>query len=156
LPIWFDPVGQNGTPMCEALRRSYTAIERWVGTHRESFPPILMNLTDGEATDGDPSDLAEALKRLSTDDGNVLVLNCHISSQPGPKILFPDGEAGLPDEFARRLFRMSSELPPGLIAAARSEGFQIGDHARGFVLNGDLVDVVRFLDIGTRVSVELR
>jgi hypothetical protein len=47
---------------------------------------------------------------------------------------------------------MSSQLPPRLADAARSDGFTAGAGARGFVFNADLVSIVRFLDIGTRVA----
>ena len=80
------------------------------------------------------------------------MFNCHLSSKHGPKVLFPSSEEGLPDEFARRLFAMSSTLPEGLLAVAQREGFGVEANARGFVFNGDLVDVIRFLDIGTRVD----
>jgi hypothetical protein len=152
LPIWFDPVSVNGTPMCAALRLAASILEPWVLDHAASYPPIVINLTDGESTDGDPTQPAEELRRLATDDGNVLVLNCHLSSKKGPKLLFPDSETNLADTFARRLFGMSSVLPEGLLAVAQREGFAAGEQARGFVFNGDLVDAIRFLDIGTRID----
>ena len=71
-------------------------------------------------------------------------------------IEFPEDEAGLPDDFARLLFRMSSVLPPKLVEAAKSDGFAVGPHSRGFVFNADLVAVIRFLDIGTRVARTVR
>ena len=58
----------------------------------------------------------------------------------------------LPDDFARRLFRMSSPLPPPMYAQARQGGFGVSANTRGFVFNADLASVVRFLDIGTRVD----
>lgn len=152
LPVWLDAVAVNGTPMCAALRLAAAVLEPWVRDHPASFPPIVINLTDGESTDGDPSQPAEELRRLATDDGNVLVLNCHLSSKRGPTLAFPDEETSLPDDFARRLFGMSSVLPEGLLGVAQREGFAAGEQARGFVFNGDLVDVIRFLDIGTRID----
>ncbi|HEY8743802.1 MAG TPA: vWA domain-containing protein [Chloroflexota bacterium] len=152
LPIWFDAVAVNGTPMCAALRLASAVLEPWVRDHPASYPPIVINLTDGESTDGDPTQPAEALRSLATDDGNVLVLNCHLSSKRGPTLTFPDQEETLPDSFARRLFGMSSVLPEGLLGVAQREGFAVGEQARGFVFNGDLVDVIRFLDIGTRID----
>jgi hypothetical protein len=47
---------------------------------------------------------------------------------------------------------MSSVLPDGLLGVAQREGFAVGEQARGFVFNGDLVDAIRFLDIGTRID----
>jgi hypothetical protein len=156
LPIWFDPVAHNGTPMCEALRQARSCLERWVADHPQSFPPIVINLTDGEATDGDPAEPARAVTELATNDGNVLLFNCHISSTAGAPVLFPDSDEQAPDKFARLLFKMSSPLPPGLATGAKEDGFQIGDGARGFAFNADLVDVIRFLNIGTRTDAQMR
>jgi hypothetical protein len=156
LPIWFDPVAHNGTPMCGAFRQARSALERWVNDHPQSFPPIVINLTDGEATDGDPAPPARAVTDLSTSDGNVLVFNCHISSATGAPVLFPDSVEETPDKFARLLFQMSSPLPPGLAAGAREDGFKLGGDARGFAFNADLVDVIRFLNIGTRTDAQMR
>ena len=58
----------------------------------------------------------------------------------------------MPDKYAQLLFRMSSVLPPKLQAAAKAEGFIATPNSRGFVFNADLVAIVRFLDIGTRVA----
>jgi hypothetical protein len=154
-PIWFDPVAQNGTPMCQALALARTILERWVQGHLNSFPPIVINLTDGEATDGDPRPPAAALCQLATNDGNVLLFNCHLSSHPAAPVLYPESEVGLPDQYAVQLFQMSSPLPPHIRAAALGEGYAIGPQARGFVFNADIVEVIKFLDIGTRPK-ELR
>lgn len=111
-------------------------------------------LTDGEATDDnrDPRPAAEAVRALSTMDGNVLLFNLHLSSHPGAPILYPESESGLPDAFARQLFQMSSLLPPHIREAAHSAGYTVGPQARGFVFNADIVEVIKFLDLGTRAE----
>jgi len=151
-PIWFDPVANGGTPMCGALERAKQMLQEWVGKHPDSFPPIVINITDGEATDGDPAPYGEAIQQLATNDGNVLLFNCHISSTAASPVVFPDSDAGLPDEYARLLFGMSSVLPAAIREAAQSEEFTVGEQARGFAFNADLVELIRFLDIGTRPS----
>jgi hypothetical protein len=151
-PLWFDPVASGGTPMCEAIRQAVSLTESWLIQHPDCFPPIVINISDGEATDGDPSPIADQLRELSSTDGNALFFNLHISSQSATPIEFPDSEAGLPDDHARLLFRMSSSLPPHLKDAAAAEGIQVSESTRGFVFNADLVSVIKFLDIGTRPS----
>ena len=44
--------------------------------------------------------------------------NAHLSSRPDPAIEFPDKEQGLPDDYAKMMFRMSTVLP-GKVQAAR-------------------------------------
>lgn len=149
-PIWFDAVAGGGTPMCGALARARQTLAGWIGEHPASFPPIVINITDGEATDGDPTAAAEGLRGLTTDDGNLLLFNLHLSSQRAAPVQFPASEDGLPDRYAKLLFRLSSPLPPFMRGVAEQEGFPADDGARGFVFNADMVSVIQFLDIGTR------
>ncbi|HWF40232.1 MAG TPA: vWA domain-containing protein [Candidatus Acidoferrales bacterium] len=154
LPIWFDPVAGGGTPMCQALALAKDVIQRWIAQHPSSFPPVVIQITDGESTDGDPSNAMRSLKELSTQDGNILLFNIHISSDPGATpIAFPDSPAQLPNAPARILFEGSSVLTAFMRSIANAQhGLNLSDGARGFVLNGDMVLVVQALDIGTRPS----
>jgi len=152
MPIWFDPVSNDGTPMCEALRRARTVLDSWSATHAMSYPPTLVHITDGESTDGDPSEIVREIKFFSMQDGPICFFNLHLSSTQAKPIVFPDSSADLPDQFARLLFEMSSPLPPPVRMAAQSEGYKITEGTRGFGFNADLVETIRFLDIGTRVS----
>jgi hypothetical protein len=151
-PIWFDPVANGGTPMCQTLGLAREILEKWLSQHPACFPPIVINITDGESTDGDPTAAADAIRRLSSNDGEVLLFNVHLSSQRATPIEFPDTEVGLPDRFAQLLFRMSSPLPAYMRSIAQQEGYRVSEGTRGFVFNADIVAVIRFLDIGTRPS----
>jgi hypothetical protein len=149
-PVWFDAVSNGGTPMCQAMGRAQSILSRWVNEQPTSFPPIVINITDGHATDGDPAQAAAALRSLKTEDGELLLFNIHVSSTPAQPIQFPSDESGLPDDYAKGLFKMSSTLPDYMKSIAAEEGIPVGDSPRGFVFNGDMVSVIRFLDIGTR------
>ncbi|GAC1398506.1 MAG: VWA domain-containing protein [Chloroflexota bacterium] len=151
-PIWFDSVAKGGTPMCAALSRARDVLGPWITQHPSSFPPIVINITDGESTDGDPSDKARDLESLSTDDGAILLFNVHLSSHNANPVEFPASESDLPDQYARLLYNMSSVLPAYMQSAAQQEDYAVSDGSRGFVFNGDMVSVIRFLDIGTRPS----
>lgn len=151
-PIWFDSVANGGTPMCQALAQAKTIIQNWINQHPSCFPPIVINITDGEATDGNPIDAANEVRSLATSDGNVLLFNAHVSSLGENPIEFPDSDSNLPDEYARLLFNMSSTLPPHIQKAARQEGYNVTEASRGFVFKAGIVSVIRFLDIGTRPS----
>jgi hypothetical protein len=151
-PIWFDPAAHGGTPMCNALDRAFTILSTWLAEHPDCFPPVVINVTDGESTDGDPAGPGEKLRGLSSSDGPIMFFNAHLSSREVAAIEFPDDETVLPDDYARLLFRMCTDLPAHMRDAARLEGYQVSDGARGFVFNADMVSVIRFLDIGTRPS----
>jgi hypothetical protein len=150
-PIWFEPVAEGKTPMCEALQLAREAIEEFVRNCPACFPPIIVNITDGVATDGNPEPAAAALKNVTSEDGNILLFNLHISSQDAVPIQYPPSEDQLADDYARLLFRMSSPLPPEMVEQAETIGIPISAGARGFVFNADMVSMVNFLDIGTRI-----
>jgi len=150
--VWFDPMAQGPTPMCDGFRRTGEALATWVSDHPDSFPPIVFNITDGEPTDGDPTGSAEQVQQLATSDGNVLVFNIHVSSTQSEPIVFPDSEAGLPDDHARLLFRMSSYLPSHIREQAEQEGYPVSEATRGYGFNADLVALITFIDIGTRAT----
>lgn len=151
-PVWFEPTANGGTPMCQVLGMAKTLLEGWLAQHPNCFPPIVINITDGEATDGNPTLAAESIRKLRSNDGEVLLFNLHLSSQRAAAIEYPSSETGLPDQFAQQLFRMSSLLPDYMLSIARAEGMSVSEGSRGFVFNADMVAVIKFLDIGTRPS----
>lgn len=153
-PLWFEPAGDGKTPMCKCLERASQIVSTFLLAHPACYPPLIINLSDGEATDGNPEGPAQNLRELASEDGTVLLFNGHISSCSDQTIAFPDREKGLPDAYARRLFRMSSRLPPAMQNSARQAGLPVSADSRGFVFNADLASVVRFLDIGTRVDLK--
>jgi hypothetical protein len=155
-PVWFEARPGGRTPMCQALGLAKTYLEIFLGRFPGCYPPLVINITDGMSTDGDPLVPAKTIQALASSDGQVLLFNAHVSANPARPLEFPAVEDGLPDNFAKLLFRMSSPLPPRLLQAALSDGLPASPGARGFVFNADLVSVIRFLDIGTRVSQGVR
>jgi hypothetical protein len=151
-PVWFESKAEGQTPMCQALKLASETVSDFIGRFPACFPPIVINITDGRATDGDPEPLASAIKELVTDEGNVLLFNLHISSRDEKPIQFPGIEQNLPEGNSKLLFRMSSRLPSPMGDAARREGFSVSPTTRGFVFNADMVAVIQFLDIGTRTE----
>ncbi len=156
VPIWVDPIAQGGTPMCNMLYLAHGLLADWIRQHPDSFPPIVVHITDGESQDGDPVPYAEAIRKLSTSDGQVLMFNCHLSSTAAAPFLFPAKPDGLPDRMARTLFEMSSPLPEHCLRYAAEEGFELQPGARGMAFNADMVCFLKFLDWGTRRAARLR
>jgi hypothetical protein len=151
-PVWVDPVAHGATPMCRALATAESLVSDWVSRHPDGFPPIVLNLTDGESTDGDPAGAAWAVQTHVTADGAALLFNLHVSAADTVPVTFPDTDVALPDTYARTLFGMSSPLPPHMRFYALQQGVPAGDLARGFVYNADITSLVQFLDIGTRAT----
>ena len=155
-PVWYQAHPAGKTPMCEALRKAKEYVSLFLSVRPNCYPPLVLNITDGQPTDGDPLEVAEELRALTSRDGNVLLFNAHLSEKQDQPNVFPHKESDLPDDYAKLLFRMSSVLPPKLLEAAKAEGFNVAPKSRGFVFNADLVAVIRFLDIGTRVAQSVR
>ncbi|MCX8033411.1 MAG: VWA domain-containing protein [Thermoleophilia bacterium] len=152
-PVWLEPKAEGRTPMCEALRLAYRAVSQWIKLHRNSFPPIVINITDGTSTDGDPQEIANDLRSLRTSDGAALLFNIHISRSVAHRpILFPSSDEHLPGPPAKKLFAMSSILPESMRRAASQLGYSVDERSRGFAFNGDLTAVIHFLDIGTQAT----
>ncbi|MFC4949066.1 vWA domain-containing protein [Pseudonocardia sp. GCM10023141] len=151
-PVWIEPVGRGGTPMCAALNRAGQLAASWVAQHPDAFPPVVVNLSDGEATDGDPAVWAGRLRSLSTSDGHVLLFNLNLSTDPGTAHLFPSDMNGLSSQHAAKLFDMSSPLPDSMIDIARSQGIAIRPGARGFAFNADIKALTLFLNVGTSIG----
>jgi hypothetical protein len=155
-PIWFEPVAAGKTPMAGAMKMAKDVLAEFLQIYPNCYPPMVLNLTDGKPTDENPLDAAVEMKGMKSTDGNVLLFNAHISSSSAQSVCFPSEESVLADKYAQLLFRMSSILPPKLMGAAKDEGYAISGPARGFVFNADLVSVIRFLNIGTRVTPGVR
>ena len=150
MPVWLQPHAGMETPMCQGLAHAFSAVEAWISQHPDSFPPIVINISDGEATDGDPEPFAREIMGLRSNDGNALVFNCHLSGDSAIPIQYPDDESGLPDDHARKMFRMSSLMPGSCLEYASRLGISTSAESRCCVFNADLVTLVQFLDIGTR------
>ena len=151
-PVWVQPVADGRTPMCEALSQVEANLKLWLAEHPHGFPPTVLHLTDGDSSDGDPGQLGQQIMSLKTDDGPVLLFNCHISSRRALKVEYPTDDANLPDGFARTLFNISSLLPANFLAAAAQLGVSATEGSKGFVFNGDPSSIVQFYEIGTSLT----
>ena len=150
--VWVDPRADAGTPMAAALAAAHDLLADWVQAHPSSYPPTVLNITDGQPTDDDPRGTASAIRGLATEDGAALMLNCHISGWGGMPTFYPSSVAGLPDPQAQMLFEMSSELPDRLAEAAKAAGYPVAHGARGLGYQADAAALIKFIEIGTRAQ----
>jgi hypothetical protein len=149
-PVWFEPRGSGNTSMCAGLNTAADLVQKWCSEHPGSFPPTVLHVTDGHPTDGNPLPIADHLKSVATDDGYCLLFNLHVDKGDGAPLVFPNDESLLNDRYGKTLYRMSSELPPHALLAARSKGYDARPGARAFVFNAGIEAIVDFFDIGTR------
>ena len=151
-PIWYrvPPEEQRfGTPTRGAFDYARPVLEQWIAAHPESFPPLVIHLTDGEPTDGDPKETAAVIRDLATSNGNALVVNCHISSSKAEGVLFPTDGEQLPDAFSKDLYEMSSDMPDALRAAAEVKQVSAPVGCKMMAFNADSVNLLKLLSVGT-------
>jgi len=148
-PRWIEARASGGTPMREAFERACHLVAAWCDAHPDSYPPTVINVTDGEPTDGSPEDAARILRRIHTDDGETLLFNLHVAGEGRRETIFPADEREV-EPSGRQLFRMSSEFPPHLRDGAASSGFILPEGARFFAYGAGAELATRFLDLGTR------
>jgi len=158
VPVWVEPVYGHRTPMCQAVAVAGAHVYEWASAHPDSFPPIIINITDGMVTDSPYEgagldEWAQRLTNIQTSDGPALLFNIFLSpAGSAHPVMFPATDAGLPAP-GPDLFRISSPLPPPMVANAHSTGIGVEPGARGFGFNADAYNLVRFLEVGTKVDV---
>lgn len=161
-PIWVEAQANGGTPLGEALRAATHLAHTWAANHIDSHPPLVINITDGAATDCGPSrdftQYARALTDISTADGSVLLLNCHISSTSVISLQYPADESLLSnaDPLAQMLFQTASVLPDNIRARMAARGVVAEPAAKGFIYNGDAVSLSDMFVFATPTSAEFR
>lgn len=163
-PLWVAPRAEGDTPMYKALLYVRDMVDAWCRKPQniDSFPPVVFNITDGEASDCDERellDVANRIKSLETSDGNVLLINIHISSNPLVRsVIFPTvEEADTENRYARILAEASSIMPEPFNELIR---MQRGDFCPppyyGMSYNASIAELITMLNIGSRSVTDMR
>ena len=118
-----------GTDTEKAFQQMHDYLVQALASERyaESFPPMIFHLTDGESHT-DASEIARRIMQLSTNDGNVLMINAYIGTQTSLSYNGPEDfpgyvnatETGSRDDNVR-LFNMSSEAPECIIENLKAD-----------------------------------
>jgi hypothetical protein len=148
-PEWISPKTVGVTPMVTAITRAADLIGDWIEDFPDSVPPIVMNLSDGEPSDGDPSNAAHRLVSLKTSVGPTLLFNLQLTAARKTPVVYPSQPNEITDPFAKSLFDISSPMPGYLRSVAAGLGIDIADGARGFCANANMATLVDFLTIGS-------
>lgn len=158
---WVEPVATGVTPMYEALARALQMVEMICTTElfRASYPPTIINITDGEATDATCEQLlalAERIRSISTLYGQALLMNINLCKEDSSRaVIFPSSAEELPENrYARMLYEMSSELP------SRYDPMIMRSHPtakcgpfRAMGYNALIGDAIAIMNIGTITSI---
>ncbi len=150
----------NWTRMDKALRRAEGLLESWMKEHhdKDCYPPTIINITDGEyngVTDDEMLQLANQLKSMFTNDGNVLFFNIHIVPGHSESVVFPATVGELNNNgYGEKLFNMSSLLPLNYNEQIRGifGDRQTDIRYRAMGVNAGMERLVKMMKIGTLSS----
>ncbi|MBO7168513.1 MAG: VWA domain-containing protein [Rikenellaceae bacterium] len=157
---WVEPFATGVTPMYEALARALQMVEMICSTEqfRASYPPTIINITDGEATDATCEQLlglAERIRNTSTLYGQTLLMNINLCKEDTSNaVIFPSSAEELPENrYAQMLYEMSSELPSRYTPMImRSHPTATGGPFRAMGYNALIGDAIAIMNIGTITS----
>lgn len=162
--FWIEPRTQGKTQMAEAFGAARDVARGWLmqvpepgqAPRHECFPPIIINITDAQDNgSGNPIGIAHEIQREGTQQGSILIFNCHFTTQMGQSYIFPASPqevAQLDPPFASQICEMSSPMPEPLRKKATAEfglGREVAPGARCMVYNADTNILIKFLHWGT-------
>lgn len=164
--VWIEPKAEGNTDMTYAFEEAEKVIKAWLYSTPEyisqdlgmqqprskSFPPVLINITDAKHNgEREPDEVVDRIRAMSTEQGNVLIYNCHFTHESGQDFIFFPSNI---DEVrrisksnqAQKMFYMSSIIPDALLDKARHDmQMPIEPGARCFVYNSNPDILLKFL-----------
>lgn len=157
---WLEARSDGGwTHVHEAFGRAKGLLEQWMKEHhdKDCYPPTIINITDGAfngATRENVQQLANELKSMFTNDGNVLLFNIHIVPGSGAQVVFPVSKDEVADSYGRTLYDMSSLLPSrynqpiGDVRCDETDARHVA-----MAVNADMSTLIQLMDIGTPTNI---
>jgi uncharacterized protein YegL len=149
--IWIKPEAAGGTPMNHAFHLASELIRAvWLPNCPDSFPPVVINITDGEPSDAPAArKAAKELTDLKTSDGNVLLFNVHISKSLGMELCFPDSLPAGADAFVKFIYEISSKVPDTMRARAEACGLEAKPGSSGCIFNAMPKTLAKMVDFAS-------
>lgn len=153
LDIWIEPYVEGSTPMDQAFMKAEEVASKWILEYPHNFPPVVVNVTDGEPSDPASAEkAANSLMNVATSDGNLLLFNAHYTDGKN-EIVFPNSESQFSSPLGRLMFRMSSEIPSTLLPSAKEAGFEDAKQGcRALVVNGSMTEMIKLINFGSSVA----
>lgn len=170
--FWVKPKAVGDTDMYKAFKRAKGVVEAWLNSplekisddlgmqapRSESFPPIIINITDAKDNrGGDLKKISQEIQSLHTNNGSVLIFNCHFTHEKNAKnrtCMFPTNVSEIEPycvtevdrRLARLMFEVSSTIPEALQKRAEKRMEKpIQPGARCFVYNANPDVMIQFL-----------
>lgn len=132
-PIWIDPVSEGPAQMCKAFEMAQAIANDFISGNPESFPPLIINISDGICDDGDVLECAKAITSLRTADGNALLFN-FLLIDSDRSIVFPNESQWFWDQGLKDLYEVSSLLPDVINYCE----LELPENSRAIAINSEL------------------
>ena len=146
----------------KAFTMAKNLLDKWMKEHhdKDCYPPTIINITDG-ALNGivNPREvntqLANELKALFTNDGNVLLWNIHITPDSKEQLVFPISKTELNnDKYSEWMYDMSSLLPSRYnVPIGDLRGDAENTRHVAMATNTDMSTLIQLMDIGTPTNI---
>ena len=156
VPRWLqlDPHGR--TPMLAAFRIARRAVEQHIEEYPDSFPPVVLNISDGEPTDcGKPIDWelllseCDSIRSLGAGENQPIVCNVHWDPEGrAPPSLYPS-EPPQAGGIESGLWEASSTIPAHMAPLVPTAGVGDPEGRRFFVYNSNVIHFHEFLQFST-------
>lgn len=160
---WVEPVAAGKyTRGDKAFTMAKNLLDKWMKGHhdKDCYPPTIINITDG-ALNGivNPREvntqLANELKALFTNDGNVLLWNIHITPDNKEQLVFPISKTELnSNKYSEWMYDMSSLLPSRYnVPIGDLRGDAENTRHVAMATNTDMSTLIQLMDIGTPTNI---
>ena len=160
---WIEPVAAGKYTRGDlAFTKAKNLLDKWMEEHQDKdcYPPTIINITDG-ALNGivNPREvntqLANELKALYTNDGNVLLWNIHITPDNKEQLVFPISKTELNnDKYSEWMYDMSSLLPSRYnVPIGDLRGDAENTRHVAMATNTDMSTLIQLMDIGTPTNI---
>ena len=156
-PVWVEPIDKDGaTNMLGAFQLAKDLVEKWMADNADGPAPVIINISDGVPyyEGKEPRDcmketvaLANEIKSLSNNDGNVLIFNAQIDNVP--TTVFPAERNEITQEAGQFLYDITSEVPESYKAAAVKNELPTRNGSRGCIFGADGVQLIQLIDFGS-------
>lgn len=156
-PIYFDSCAEGLTPMSSTLEAARQVGEGFINKYPDCPAPVFLIVTDGmprakgvddSVEEANTIAMAQKIKELKSSDGNALIFVCHIGNGAN-RCEYPASESELPDDQARFLYKVASEIPETYKEAARKLEIDLSEHSKAMVSNADPTTFIKFINFGS-------
>jgi hypothetical protein len=120
--IWLSASSKSVAEYIFPVEMLLQSLRQWTSLHHDSYPPIVIHLTDVERISYSLVRALKALKEVHTNDGNAILFNCALTGEAGGTLMFPEADAPLSDgRVIGALWDESGLLPQGMAKWFRDE-----------------------------------